>query len=103
MSIYDKVLASGYYVFRDNLSSDTILYFLKFLSQFGITLNRDDLRTNELKRIIELQENGKFKLKEGFKLEDIKEFLDDNLVYVFMTIKNEVATLKQEEKTKTTK
>ena len=90
MYTYDEVLASGYYVFRENLNTDVLGYALEIIG--GKTLlhcSRTDnkIRIDELSRIIEFND-GYFKLKDGSKLEDIKDFIKEELVIVFQQIKN---------------
>ena len=95
MYTYDEILASGYYVFREDLNTMVIGSILNLLGgktclhSLKYSDNQVDnrIKIEELSRIIEF-DDGIFKLKEGIKVEDIKDFIKEDLVIVFQQIKN---------------
>ena len=88
---YDQILASGYYVFREELTTSMVCNFISLLIGIGSRFTSEDLRLKELRRILIINDN-KFYLKEGFRLEDIAYLVDDNLVLMFQEFKDVIDT-----------
>ena len=84
MYSYDEILASGYYVFRENLSTWLISIGVKVLKDHN-KLATLPLKITELNRIIEFKEQ-KFILNSNYRMEDITPFVKDELVLLFQGI-----------------
>ncbi len=96
---YDQILASGYYVFRDDLTTSMVSSLITLLINLGARFKRDNLRIKELKRILVL--NGdKFSLNDGFILDDIIYLVDNNLVLMFQELKDSMGSYSDEEVSK---
>jgi len=96
MYTYDEIIASGYYVFREDLTTDIICKVLNIMSSFGIKFDCHQASIKELKRIIEFNPSShKYSLKDGSRLEDITGFIKEDLVIVFQKIQ-EYVNIKKE-------
>lgn len=83
---YDEIIASAYYVFRNELNPNVIINFLIYMKNLGYVYHREDLRFKELDRFF-IFDGANYHLKEGVKLEDIVPFVQDNLTWFFSEIK----------------
>ena len=84
---YDEIIASAYYVFRQELNPNVIINFLIYMKNLGYIYHREDLRFKELDRFF-IFDGANFCLKEGAKLEDIAPFIQDNLTWLFSEMKS---------------
>ena len=84
---YDEIIASAYYVFRDELNPSIIINFLFYMKNLGHIYHREDLKFKELHRFF-VFDGFNYRLKEGAKLEDIASFVQDNLTWFFNEMKN---------------
>jgi len=87
MYSFDTILASGYYVFRENLDCRIIGIFMMYLKKLGVDFNGCRLEIKELRGIIEFHDS-KYILNDNFKMADISYLIDDNWVLIFCDIKN---------------
>ena len=87
MDSFDTILASGYYVFREDLDSKIISIFMLYLKNLGIDFKGCRLEIKELRGIIEFHDS-KYTLNDKFKMSDISYLIDDNWVLIFNDIKN---------------
>ena len=84
---YDEIIASAYYVFRQELNPNIIVNFLMYMKNLGCNYHREDLRFKELNRFF-IFDGANFRLKEGAKLEDIVPYVKDNLTWLFSEMKS---------------
>ena len=83
---YDEIIASAYYVFRNELNSNVIINFLIYMKNLGYVYHRDDLKLKELERIFVF--DGNYRLIEDARLEDIVPYVKDNLTWLFSEMKS---------------
>lgn len=83
---YDEIIASAYYVFRNELNPNVIINFLIYMKNLGYVYHREDLIFKELDRFF-IFDGANYHLKEGVKLEDIVPFVQDNLTWFFSEMK----------------
>ena len=89
MYTYDEIIASGYYVFREELTTHVICKFLGIMKVLGIKIDSEHSHSKikELQRIFEFDINNfSYRLKDNYKLDDIKDFIKEDLVIVFQSI-----------------
>lgn len=82
---YDEIIASAYYVFRNELNPNVIINFLIYMKNLGYVYHRDDLKLKELERIFVF--DGNYRLIEDARLEDIVPYVKDNLTWFFSEMK----------------
>ena len=86
MNIFDKVLASAYYVFEGELNSHIIRSFITLMRKNGYQFKRDELQMNELRKYMDFQ-NHKYVLKDNYTISDISDFINFDMVAVFHNLK----------------
>ncbi len=86
---YDEILASAYYVFRDDLKIPIICTSLEILTKYyGIKFSRTNLQIVKLKNII-IFENETYKLNSSNSIDDIIDYVVPCLVIFFETLKRQ--------------
>ncbi len=86
MNIYDQILASAYYVFEKELSSQIIKSFISLLKKSGVCLNRNETKMDKLGKYMEF-DNHKYRLKDEYTINDIADFIDFDMVTIFHNLK----------------
>ncbi len=87
MNIYDQILASAYYVFEKELSSQIIKSFISLLKKSGECLNRNENKTLTEIGLLSLCDNHKYRLKAEYTINDIADFIDFDMVTIFHNLK----------------
>ena len=82
MNLYDKIIASGLYVFQNEQDSLNINNVIKFLKLLGLKLSRNDSKLVELKDKVYFQ-NFQFYLKDDILIDDINYLVDPSFVVIF--------------------
>ena len=83
---YDEIIASAYYVFREDLTTRVVATFLTNLKKWGIIYHREESKLKELKRLIIF--NGvNYTLADDCRMSDIIPFVKNNLVLIFESLK----------------
>lgn len=85
MYTYDEIIASGYYVFLDELSTDIVSYFFCIMKKLGKKFSRNELKLDNISKILEF-DGTNYKLKSDRNYEDIMPYVDLELVLVFECI-----------------
>lgn len=89
MYTFEEVLASGYYVFREKLTTDVISSFLGIMNCLNIKTLSNFSKNEELRRIFEFDyDTFSYKLNSNYNLNDLKEFIKEDLVIVFQELYN---------------
>ena len=99
MNLYDKIIASGLYVFQNEQDSLNINNVIKFLKLLGLKLSRNDSKLVELKDKVYFQ-NFQFYLKDDILIDDINYLVDPSFVVIFQYIKENSKINDQSQKSK---
>jgi len=86
MNIYDQVLASAYYVFREQLNSHIIQQFLILMNKAGIKGENSKFKMTDIDKYMYF-DNHKYVLKDGYTISDIVQFIDLDMVRIFQNLK----------------
>ena len=86
MNIFDKILASGYYVFENELNSHIIRNFITLARKSGKKFERDELKMDEISKYMEF-DNHIYRLKKGYTINDISDFIDLDIITIFHNYK----------------
>ena len=86
MNTFDKILASGYYVFGRGLNCHLIRHFITSERMQGVKLNRNELVMDEIEKYMYF-DNFAYKLKDECDVCDIALFIDWNMVVKFHNLK----------------
>ena len=86
MSTYDQIVASAYFVFREELTTRVITCFLVYSTYLGNKFDDEELKFIKLKKYIGF-DNHTFHLKQGYSVSDIAECINFDMVKFFLNIK----------------
>lgn len=86
MDIFDKIIASGYYVFEGQLNSHIVRQFINIARSFGKSFKSNELKMNKMRKYIEF-DNYFYRLKNGYTVSDISEYIDLDMVTVYHNLK----------------
>ena len=88
MNIFDKILASGYYVFDGKLNSHLIRVAISYLRKNGMNFSRDELVMKKISEYMYFDfESKHYVLNDGCSLSDLESFIDLDLVTMFHNLK----------------
>ena len=82
MNSFDKILASGFYAYNGNLNSHMVRMFITLARKSGVSFSRKDLVMDGIKEYMEF-DSPMYKLKNGYTMTDIAEFLDIDIIRIF--------------------
>lgn len=99
MNLYDKIIASGLYVFQNEQDSLNINNVIQFLKLLGLKLSRNDSKLVELKDKVYFQ-NFQFYLKDDILIDDINYLVDPSFDCYFQYIKENSKINDQSQKSK---
>lgn len=86
MYTYDEIIANGYFVFKEKLSTNIIMTFLAIRKKkYGEKFSRNSLKLKDLKGIIEF-DNPYYTLVDGRNLTDLTPYLIPELIVLFQVI-----------------
>ena len=86
MNLYDQILASAYYVFEEELTSQIIKSFVILLKKADVTIHRNELKMEEIAQYMEFK-NHKYKLKDGYTIHTIADYINLDMVAIFHNLK----------------
>ena len=86
MNTYDKIVASAYYVFGDQLTTKIVSIFIIYSKKNGNVFEEDELKFKELKDKMILK-NGLYRLNEGYSVSDIADCINFDMVTFFQNLK----------------
>ena len=86
MNIFDQILASGYYVFGNHLSSHLVRHFIAIERMRGKKFSHDELKMQEIDKYIEFK-NLNYVLKNDCNLDDISRFINWLMVAEYHNLK----------------
>lgn len=88
MNIFDQILASGYYAFNGELNSHIVRMFITSARRTGKRFHREDLVINEIYKYMEFNPNNcMYKLRDGYTINDIEEYINFDMVTAFHNLK----------------
>lgn len=88
MSILDRMLASGYYVFDGNLNYHLVRAAFNYLRKAGMSFKREDLVMQEINQYMYFDIDSKhYVLREGYTVSHLNDFVDKDLMTLFHNLK----------------
>ena len=86
MYTYDEIIANGYFVFKEKLSTSIIMTFIAIRKKkYGERFSRDSLKLKKLKGIVEFK-NPYYTLVDGKSLTSLTPYLKPELIVLFQVI-----------------
>ena len=85
MYTYDEIIASGYYIFLDDLSTDIVSEFIYIMKKLGKKFSRNELKLNKVLEILDF-DGTDYRLNNDKNYEDIMQYVNLELVLVFECI-----------------
>lgn len=90
MYTYDEIIANGYFVFKEKLSTNVIMTFIAIRKKkYGEKFSRDSLKIRKLDGIIEFK-NPYYTLVDGKSLNDLTPYLLPELIVLFQVIEESI-------------
>lgn len=86
MTVFDKIIASGYYAFNGELTSHMVRMFITYKRRKKEKFSHEDLKKGEIEKYMEFS-NYFYVLKDGCSFDDITKFIDWDFVAIFHNLK----------------